>query len=103
MLAVEAFQDDGFIVLEAEHAASALLIYGEDVRVQVLFTDVNMPRKMNGIDLAEHLKPLAPELQVIITSALPILRSIDHLPATFMAKPYVMRDVCCAAGELLAA
>jgi len=103
MLAVEAFLDDGFIVLEAEHAARALLIYGGDVRVQVLFTDVNMPGEMNGIDLAEHLKRLAPELQVIITSALPILRSVDHLPAMFMAKPYVMRDVCGAARGLLAA
>ena len=103
MLAVEAFLDDGFIVLEAEHAASALLIYGGDVCIQLLFTDVNMPGEMNGIDLAERLKRLAPDLQVIITSALPILRSVDHLPAMFMPKPYIMSDVCGTARGLLAA
>lgn len=103
MLAVEAFLDDGFIVLEAEHAAGALLIYNGDVRVHLLFTDVNMPGEMNGIDLAEHLKRLAPDLQIIVTSALPVLRSVEHLTATFMPKPYVMSEVCGAARGLLAA
>jgi CheY-like chemotaxis protein len=103
MLAVAAFLDEGFVVLEAEHAAEALLIYGGHVRVQVLFTDVNMPGVMNGIDLAERLKTLAPHLHVIITSALPVLRPVDHLPATFISKPYDIEAVCQAARELLAA
>jgi CheY-like chemotaxis protein len=103
MLAVAAFLDEGFIVLEAEHAADALLIQGGDVRVQVLFTDVNMPGVMNGIDLAERLKALTPDLHVIITSALPVLRPVDHLPATFISKPYDIEAVCQAAVGLLAA
>jgi DNA-binding NtrC family response regulator len=103
MLAVAAFLDEGFVVLEAEHAADALLIHSGDVRVQVLFTDVNMPGVMNGIDLAERLKMLAPDLHVIITSALPVLRPVDHLPATFISKPYDIQSVCQAARDLLAA
>jgi len=103
MLAVEAFRDEGFIALEAEHAAEALIVFGGLIRVQVLFTDVNMPGEMNGIDLAEHLKGLEPALHIIVTSALPILRSVDALPATFMTKPYHLREVCHAARGLLAA
>jgi len=103
MIAVDAFLDDGFVVLEAEHAAEALLIYGSDARVQVLFTDINLPGQLNGIDLAEQLKALDPRLHVIITSALPILRSVDHLPATFIAKPYDLEAVCRTAKYLLAA
>jgi len=103
MLAVEAFRDEGFIVLEAEHAADALLIFSGAIRAQLLFTDVNMPGDMNGIDLAEHLKLIEPALQIIITSALPILRSVDGLPATFVPKPYHVRDVFHAARGLLAA
>ena len=103
MLAVQAFLDEGFLVLEAEHAAGALLAYGKDARIHVLFTDVNMPGEMNGIDLAEHLKGLAPNLHVIVTSALPVLRPVDGLPALFVPKPYHVEDVCRAARTLLAA
>jgi CheY-like chemotaxis protein len=103
MLAVAAFLDEGFMVVEAEHAAEALLIYDGNADIAVLFTDVNMPGTMNGIDLAEHLKLLAPAIQVIVTSALPILRSVDHIAGLFMPKPYDMREVCTAARRLLAA
>jgi CheY-like chemotaxis protein len=102
MLAVEAFLDGGFQVLEADCAAGALLVSRGDALIQVLFTDVNMPGEMNGIDLAEHLKRLMPELHLMITSGLPILRPVDRLPAMFVAKPYRAEDVCCAARELLA-
>jgi CheY-like chemotaxis protein len=103
MLAVDAFADEGFVVLEAEHAAEALLVYDAAAGVQILFTDVNMPGLLNGIDLAERLKAPAPHLHVIITSALPIARSVDHLPATFVEKPYDLQAVCKTAKDLLAA
>ena len=103
MLAVDAFIDEGFVVLEAEHAAEALLIYNDAAEIHVLFTDVNMPGLLNGIDLAERLKALAPHLHVIITSALPVLRSVDHLAATFVEKPYDLQAVCETARDLLAA
>ena len=60
----------------------------------MLVTDVNMPGDMNGIDLAEHLKAAAPGLHIIITSALPMLRPVDHLPATFVSKPYDPEELC---------
>ncbi len=103
MLAVEAFLDEGFVVLEAEHAESAISVYACAGPVHVLFTDVNMPGELNGIDLAEHLKSLAPALHVIIASALPILRSVGHIPATFVSKPYDLRHLCSTARTLLAA
>ncbi|WP_395443286.1 hypothetical protein [Caulobacter sp. UC70_42] len=54
-------------------------MYAAHTNITVLFTDVNMPGAMNGIDLAESLKALAPDLHVLVTSALPILRPVDHL------------------------
>jgi two-component system, response regulator PdtaR len=103
MLAVDAFLEEGFDVLEAEHAADALRIHDGAEAIHVLFTDVNMPGELNGIDLAERLKAAAPALHVIITSALPILRPVDHLPATFFAKPYDPETVSKTARALLAA
>ncbi len=103
MLAVDAFLEAGFDVLEAEHAADALEVHGSAALVHVLFTDVNMPGDLNGIDLAERLLATSPALRVIITSALPVLRPVDHLPATFFTKPYDPAGVCATAHALLAA
>ncbi len=72
-------------------------------RLHVLFTDVNMPGAMDGIALAEYLKSSSPELHVIVTSAMPIPRPLDHLSATFVPKPYRPEAVCRAARKLLAA
>ncbi len=78
MVAVDAFLDQGFDVLEAMDAEDALRVHAGHLHIQVLFTDVNMPGALNGIDLAEQLKALAPGLHIIIASALPMLRPIDH-------------------------
>lgn len=71
-----------------------MLIDGHDA-VNLLFTDVNMPGEMNGIDLAKHLKRLRPALHLMITSALPALRPVEHMPALFVAsltdRPHLSR------------
>ncbi|THD63911.1 response regulator [Phenylobacterium sp.] len=103
MLAVDAFLEEGFDVLEAEHAAEALQVHADAAEIHVLFTDVNMPGALNGIDLAERLKAAAPTRHLIITSALPILRPVDHLPATFVSKPYDAGVVSRTARAFLAA
>lgn len=103
MVAVDAFLDGGFLVLEAVDVIDALRIHGENLHVALLFTDVNMPGALNGIDLAEQLKAISPGLQIIIASALPVLRPVDHIPATFISKPYELENVCGTARQMLAA
>jgi DNA-binding NarL/FixJ family response regulator len=80
-----------------------LRVHGENRQIQVLFTDVNMPGLLNGIDLAEQLKALAPNLRIIIASGLPMIRPVAHIPATFVSKAYELDAVCNTARELLAA
>src|ERR1700761_2154034 len=101
MLAVDAFVDAGFEVLEAENAAHAIVVHASARLIHILFTDVNMPGELNGIDLAERLKAQSENLIVVITSALPILRSVDHIPATFVTKPYDAESVSKSAMALL--
>jgi CheY-like chemotaxis protein len=50
MLAADSLEDSGYRVLEAGDAAEALRILEEHDEVDVLFTDVNMPGPMDGID-----------------------------------------------------
>lgn len=101
MLAADVFRERGFHVLEAGDVAAAMRVFRACAAVDILFTDVNMPGDLTGIDLAETLSAATPGLRVIITSAVPILRPIGHLPATFVAKPYDLGAVCDQARSLL--
>lgn len=104
MLAVDAFSDAGFLVVEAQNAAEALRMYAAHTDITVLFTDVNMPGAMNGIDLAESLKALAPDLHVLVTSALPILATgrspLGPVHSQALRPPGRLRRCATAPGRL---
>jgi CheY-like chemotaxis protein len=99
----DAFMDGGFTVLEAEHSAAAILIALRHPQIDLLFTDFNMPGDMNGIDLAEHLFALRPNLKIVVTSALPLVRDVSRLGARFLPKPYRVLGLCEMARAMLAA
>jgi CheY-like chemotaxis protein len=101
--ALDAFADAGFEVLEAEDSAAAIVIARLHPRIDLLFTDVNMPGDMNGIGLAEQLFALRPGLKIVVTSALPLLRDVSHLKARFLPKPYSVLGLCDMAEAMLAA
>ncbi len=98
----DALCDGGFIVLEAEDSAAAIQVALRHARIDLLFTDVNMPGDMNGIGLAAHLSALRPELKVVLTSALPLPASAGEGCASFLPKPYRMLALCEMAEAMLA-
>jgi CheY-like chemotaxis protein len=50
--AMDALQDAGFEVVEAGNADAALAVLSTRDDITVLFTDINMPGSMNGLELA---------------------------------------------------
>ncbi len=90
MFIAELLAEAGFEVIEASDAQTALkrLEIGAD-DVQAVFTDVDMPPGMNGLELARQVQERWPEIGVIVTSA-------HHRPApheiagceAFIPKPY---------------
>ena len=70
--------------------------------IGVLFTDVNMPGEMNGIELAEQVNKLRPDVGLIVTSGAMSL-SDEELPdhGTFLAKPYQTRRLVELVAEKL--
>lgn len=90
MQAIDLLEDAGFATLEAGTADEALAILRERWReVGVLFTDVQMPGSMTGIDLAEEVHRCWPDIHLLVTSGGVHVRDED-LPddGRFMAKPY---------------
>jgi CheY-like chemotaxis protein len=61
-------QSLGYKVLEASNAAEALAIAEAGAEFDLLFTDIVMPGKLNGRQLAEAMARLRPSLRVLFTS-----------------------------------
>jgi two-component system, response regulator PdtaR len=90
LIITEALRDEGFEVMEAEHAEAALgMLLTHAPRIHVLFTDVQMPGTMDGLALAHHASTQWPWIRLLITSGTPRLDR-ESFPKTsrFLTKPY---------------
>ena len=74
----------------AEAALRALEKMGE--RVSVIFTDVGLASKIDGVELAHFARQHYPHIHVIVTSGLALTKSLPE-GATFMPKPWLPLNV----------
>jgi DNA-binding NtrC family response regulator len=95
MILAEALIDAGFAIREAAHADEALAMLDASAdEIDLLFTDVNMPGSMNGIELAHHVHEAWPRMAMIVASGKPLPRHAECPPRTrFIPKPYAIEDV----------
>ncbi|HUA93836.1 MAG TPA: PAS domain S-box protein [Terracidiphilus sp.] len=61
----------GYTVIRAGNGAEALAELERAGQVDLLVTDIIMPGKMNGIELAHRVRELRPEIKIIFTSGFP--------------------------------
>ena len=78
----------------ANDAVAALEVLERDPEIDVLFSDVVMPKNISGIDLARQAMALRPGIRVLLASGY----SIDQLPSfppgcAFIPKPYRFEDL----------
>ncbi|MBB2898359.1 PAS domain-containing protein [Pseudomonas sp. AS2.8] len=64
-LLVDAMLAQGYQVLEAADAATALALLAPDTHLDLLVTDVGLPGALNGRQLADALRRLRPQLPVL--------------------------------------
>jgi DNA-binding response OmpR family regulator len=82
-------KDAGFETIEASNASDALKIMKSRPDVGVLFTDIQMPGLIDGMELAREIHEGWPDVLLLITSGnrRPAKATIpDH--GHFLAKPY---------------
>jgi two-component system, response regulator PdtaR len=89
LLGVGTFADAGFRVIEANSGDQALGLLEADSDVQLLFTDVRMPGKLNGLALAQEVHDRWPHIRIMIVSGQSIAET-HELPTgcRFLRKPY---------------
>lgn len=104
MVAVDLLAEQGRVILEAGCVEEALAIIEAQGRIDLLFTDINMPGKLNGLDLAAIAHRQQPDLKLIVTSGAKKLAG-DEIPdhGVFISKPYSTRDLTQLVESKLAA
>lgn len=90
--------DLGYRVHHATSADEALAILAAHPDIRLLFTDMVLPGRCGGRELAEEARRLRPDLALLFTSgyAVGAIEGLDRLPGALLDKPYY-RDALAAA------
>lgn len=94
LMAVDMIEEAGFEAIEATDATQAVEILEARTDIRIVFTDIDMPRGMDGMKLAACIRDRWPPIEIIITSGKPPPR-LDDLPArgVFFSKPFREEEV----------
>ena len=86
--------DAGFEVIEAASGDEALALLEQNSAVRVVFTDVEMPGRIDGFALADCIERTWPEIGVVVTSGRCVPKpSFNAVAQRFLPKPYSMDHV----------
>src|SRR5271156_1842351 len=100
--AADLLEEHGFRVLEARNAAAALKVLESRDDVRLLFTDIQMPGALDGMDLAREVHQRWPGVLLVITSGQkkPAEADIpDH--GRFVAKPHSAAELLGQVDEMI--
>jgi two-component system, response regulator PdtaR len=95
-------EENGFSVVEAPNADSALRLLESRPDVKLLCTDVQMPGSLNGMELAREVHARWPHIRLVITSGRerPTRAEIPD-DGRFVAKPYSAEELLGQVKDLL--
>jgi CheY-like chemotaxis protein len=103
LAAVAALGHAGFEALEAGNAEEALPLLAHRADIALLFTDINMPGRMNGLELAFEVRRRWPAIGLLLTSSNARPNDLRMLGlARFLAKPYMAAELVATIDALVA-
>ena len=93
----------GFQVHEASNSNDAIIILSDRSDIQLLFTDIDMPGRMDGLMLAAETHARWPKVKIIVTSGLQKVNVSDIPPdSRFLSKPHLPGSIATAIVEMVA-
>ncbi|MBV8682104.1 MAG: response regulator [Caulobacteraceae bacterium] len=101
--AAESLRDAGFEVVEASDGREALEAMERRDDIGVVFTDIDMPGGIDGLELARRVRRVHPRTRLILTSG-SVRPDPRQMPAdgAFLSKPYSTDVVASTIRRMLA-
>lgn len=94
MAAVDMIEDAGFDVVAAANATEAVEILERRLDIRIVFSDIDMPRGMDGMRLAALIRKRWPPIRIILTSGYTSVDAVQMPPdSVFFPKPYVEEKI----------
>ena len=97
----EFLRDAGYRVIEAANAAEAVAVFASRTQIDLVFSDINMPGRMDGVGLVRWIADHHPRIHVILTSAISHARRAGESGAGFLMKPYRLAEAARRIASLL--
>ena len=99
----ELLHDSGYTVLAASSAADAIRALAEwKGRIDLLLTDIELAEGMSGIQFAEEMENLRPDLRVLLMSGSPQESAALANNNAFLRKPFPPAHLLKKVEEVLA-
>ncbi len=102
MRAVDMVEDAGYTSVEAVDADEALVILETRSDIALLFTDIQMPGSMDGLELARAVHARWPPIKIILVSGqLKLSRSDIPRDSRFFGKPLVSGEMVAEMRDMI--
>jgi CheY-like chemotaxis protein len=102
MRAVDMVEDAGYTPIEAIDADQAVAILESRSDIALLFTDIQMPGSMDGVELAHSVHERWPPIKIILVSGQLKLSTSDIPPdSRFFGKPLEAREMIAEMREMI--
>ena len=102
MRAVDMVEDAGFTAVEAINADDALAILESRSDIELLFTDIQMPGSMDGLNLANAVHDRWPLIKIILVSGQLKLTDGDKPPdSRFFGKPLGVKQMIAEMQDMI--
>ncbi len=102
MRAVDMVEDAGFTPVEAINADDALAILESRTDIELLFTDIQMPGSMDGLNLAHAVHKRWPLIKIILVSGQLKLTDNDKpIDSRFFGKPLDVKQMIAEMQDMM--
>ena len=102
MRAVDIVEDAGFTSVEAVDADEAVAILESRSDIAMVFTDIQMPGSMDGLDLARTVHDRWPAIKIILVSGrLELSERKRPVNSRFFQKPFAMKQMIDGLQEMI--
>lgn len=103
-MVADELNEHGFDVHEFANGADALRYINSGEKVDVMFTDVNLPGGIDGTELAIRVRNMRPDMPIVYASGRYSASGLGRMVSrsVFVPKPYQPEDVCSLLARLTA-